>query len=422
MRMSEPFTFWTRAASALRRAVRAPAWSRPALVTLSLVVAATGPSTPAAAQVDLFSFLRPPANIPQAPARRNNNNGWWPGSLFQPQQPARPQEQHSAPPTQQQSAPKRREPPAEPEGTVYSSADAASQGRRQPPTQFALILGDRMGAQLAQGLADATVPDRARLAIVAQTVDDSGYLTGATDWIAKIPAAVTAARPNVTVVVLGADDLKPIREGDAELEPLSERWVEVYSRRVDALLAAVRRQAGRVIVVGLAPVADAALSEQYARLNEVLRVRAARAGLPFVNVWDGFVDEDGQYLSTGPAVDGQRRRLRYNDGVRFTRAGGRKLAFFVQKDLNRLLEDSAQPSAASEPGQGAASLAGGPSAGREAGKDSGKDSASLIAVSGTGESAARALRDGVLPPPLHGRADDFSWPPPSEAAPPPALR
>lgn len=363
---------------------------------------------PAAAQDDFFFFLRPPASVPQAP--RNRNNGWWPG--FGPQQPP------AAPGPALQAAPKKREPPPAPEGTVYASADAASQGRRQPPTQFALVLGDRMGGQLAQGLADAYVPDRARLAIVEYTVDDSGFLSTPIDWIAKAPPAIASGRPNVTVLALGAEDLKPIRDGDMTLEPLTDRWVEVYSRRVDEVLNALREKAGRVIVVGVAPVANTSLSADYERLNEIIRARAARAGLPFVSVWDGFVDEEGKYLATGPAVDGQRRRLRFNDGVRFTRAGGLKLAFFVQKDLNRLLEDPAKPSAAVESPVPALNLAGGP-ARPEAKPPAGPPA---VAVSAAGRSAAQTLRDGVPPPPVRGRADDFSWPPPAAAPLPAAPR
>lgn len=385
-------------------AKRRPATSHvPAALAVAAILLALGP-TPVRAQSDFFFFLRPPASIPQAPRERNNNR--WPGSLFQPpQQPDRPQQQRPA------EAPAVRK-PAEPEGTLYASADAAARGRRQPPSQFVLVLGDRVGAQLAQGLADAYVPERERIAFIENTVDDSGFLPPPTDWMSRAPGAITAGRPNVTVLALGSEDLKPITENNLVLEPLTDRWIEAYSRRVDELLALLREKAGRVIVVGLAPVANAGVSEDYARLNEVLRARAARAGFPFVNVWDGFVDEDGKYLATGPAVDGQRRRLRFNDGIRFTRAGGRKLAFFVEKDLNRLLEDPAKPTTSVEGTKAPLALMGGPTRDKDP-----KPETTATPAAATARSAADALREGVAPPSLRGRADDFSWPPPSDAPP-----
>lgn len=380
------------------------------LLLLGLVSGAallSADARPALAQADFFFFLRPPADVPrggQRPQQRPpQNSGWWP---FQ----AQPQPQPEALPQQP-----RRQAPAEPEGVVYGSADAAVQGKRAPPNQFVLVVGDRLAAQLAQGLADTYAPERQRIAIVENTVDESGFLSTPVDWIARVPEAVAAGRPQVSVVALGSDDLQPIRDGDTLAQPLTERWNELYAKRVDEVLAALRDKAGRVIVVGLAPVANGALSEDYAKLNEILRTRAARAGLPFANVWDGFVDEDGKYMANGPAVDGQRRRLRFNDGVRFTRAGGRKLAFFVQKDLNRLLDETVrtQPTPDATAPSRPAALAGAPIGARDAPRPD------PLAASAGAKAAAQALKDGVAPTPVRGRADDFSWPPPG-AEPTPA--
>lgn len=369
-----------------------------ALVFAGGLVAAT--PGPAMAQFDPFGFLRPPGSVPQAPRQnrparqvRPNPGGWW---IFQPPQPQETYIERPPP------VARKREPPPEPEGQTYSSADAASQGKRTPPDQFVLVIGDRLADQLAQGLADNTVPERARLAVIRNSAEDSGFLPGAVDWLARSADAITAARPSVTVVALGSEDLQPIKDGDTLHEPLTERWVELYSRRVDAVLAAVRAKAGRVVVVGLAPVANGKLSEDYAKLNEILRARASRAGATFAPLWDGFVDEDGKYIVFGPAVDGQRRRLRLADGVRFTRAGGRKLAFFVQKELNRLIADPAKPGAGASGPEAASrtsALAGGPGAKPQ--------DTQVQAVS------ARALAEGVAPAPVRGRTDDFTWPPPA---------
>lgn len=369
-----------------------------ALAAMALSFAADA-GRPASAQADFFSIFRPPADVPRAPPRQQkpgHNTGWWP---FQPQQDPLPQPQ----------APVKRAPPPEPEGVVYPSADAAIQGKRQPQTQFVLVIGDKLAGQLAQGLADAYVPDRARIAVIENTVEDSGYLPAPVDWIVRAPEAIAAGRPTVTVVALGSDDLQPIKDGETFAQPLTERWMELYSKRVDDVLAFLREKAGRVIVVGLAPVASSSLSDEYNRLNEVLKARAARAGLPFANVWDGFVDEEGKYMANGPAVDGQRRRLRFNDGVRFTRAGGRKLAFFVQKDINRMLEEPGKappPVLPDTPGAGnrPAALAGPPAPAKAA--------EAPVPAAASAKAAARVLKEGVAPNPVRGRTDDFSWPPP----------
>ena len=68
-----------------------------------------------------------------------------------------------------------------------------------------------------------------------------------------------------------------------------------------------------------------------------------RAGIAYVDVWDGFVDEGGRFLQQGPDFEGQIRKLRSSDGVYFTRAGALKLAHYVERELNRLLAARSAP-------------------------------------------------------------------------------
>jgi hypothetical protein len=72
-------------------------------------------------------------------------------------------------------------------------------------------------------------------------------------------------------------------------------------------------------------------------LNDLFRTRAERAGITYIDVWDGFVDENGRYVVHGPDFEGQTRRLRVSDGVHFTKAGARKLAHYVERELRRVM-------------------------------------------------------------------------------------
>ncbi|WP_029004128.1 SGNH/GDSL hydrolase family protein [Azorhizobium doebereinerae] len=379
---------------------------------------------PAAAQFfDNPFVVRPPASVP-APSR--SAPAWRPPDTFFGLPLGNPH-----PPPQVEQQPKRApSPPPDPEGVVYASAADAVQGKKQPPTRFVLVIGDRYGRQIAEGLADTYVGERASPAVVAATDDPSGFMPKPVDWLTRLPAAIEAGKPAVTVLALGSDDLEPIRDGDTEVPPLSERWDELYGKRVDDILAAARGQNRRVILVGLAPVQSTAQSADYERLNEVLRAHAARGGAVFVNVWDGFVDEEGKYMASGPAVDGQRRRLRVADGTRFTRAGTRKLAFFVQKELSRMLAepspadapaaDGSQPISLTDGPRGANALLGGVPG------PAGRATPAPTPASAGGTDALRVLVDGAPLAPQRGRTDDFSWPPsapapkPAESAPAPA--
>jgi hypothetical protein len=61
--------------------------------------------------------------------------------------------------------------------------------------------------------------------------------------------------------------------------------------------------------------ANTPLSTLPKALNELYRSRAEKAGIVYVDIWDGFVDESGRYSPDGPDFEGQIRRLRSSDGV-----------------------------------------------------------------------------------------------------------
>ena len=78
-------------------------------------------------------------------------------------------------------------------------------------------------------------------------------------------------------------------------------------------------------------------------LNDLYRARAESAGVIYIDVWDGFVDETGRFTTYGPDFEGQMRRLRSGDGVYFTKAGARKLAHYVERESRRYMSNRAVP-------------------------------------------------------------------------------
>ena len=175
-------------------------------------------------------------------------------------------------------------------------------------------------------------------------------------------------------------------------------------------------------------------------LNELYRSRADKAGIVYVDVWDGFVDEDGRFAQSGPDFEGQTRRLRTGDGVYFTQPGARKLAHFVEREIDRWLTarsvavavPAEEPKAAAPAGPDIAPAAGAPgkaSASKarplagpalpllsEPAEDSGELLGGGAKSKPSGPSvvadalAAKVLVKGEAMPVPAGRADDFAWP------------
>ena len=172
--------------------------------------------------------------------------------------------------------------------------------------------------------------------------------------------------------------------------------------------------------VGLPPIRGAKSTANTQYLNDLFRAHAEKAGITFVDVWDGFVDEGGKFTTFGPDFEGQTRRLRTADGVHFTKSGARKLAHYVERDLRRIMGNRALPVALPSGGAVVPDAAKGPAerplAGPVVPLTAPRGGAEELAGGGTTRpvhadpTATRVLVKGETIAPPRGRADDFTWP------------
>jgi len=203
----------------------------------------------------------------------------------------------------------------------------------------------------------------------------------------------------------------------------TDEWAATYTKRIDATIAALKSAGVPVFWVGLPSIRGPKSTNDLQYLNDLYRARVEKAGLSYIDVWDGFVDESGRFIPQGPDFEGQIRRLRAGDGVHFTRAGARKLAHYLEREIRRGLAPGAEPMAlpSSEPQAPAiAARPSGPAARPLAGPvvpltASVTAAQELIGPRDTGDTSApksvsRVLVNGeaILPP--AGRSDDFAWP------------
>jgi uncharacterized protein len=217
---------------------------------------------------------------------------------------------------------------------------------------------------------------------------------------------------------------KPKRNPNGIVEFRSEQWEKIYTKRIDDTIAALKSKNVPVFWVGLPAIRGAKSTSDASYLNNLYRARAQKAGIIFIDVWDGFVDEDGKYTNYGPDFEGQQRRLRSNDGVYFTKYGARKLAHYVEREIRRYMASRivSLPSQTAMPAPGSGKPSERPVAGP------------VLPLALTPSNADEALAGGNARPqgdplalqvlvkgepvnPQPGRADDFTWQPAGAAAP-----
>ena len=87
----------------------------------------------------------------------------------------------------------------------------------------------------------------------------------------------------------------------------TEKWEELYAKRIDETIAALKSANMPVLWVGLPSIRGAKSTADALYLNEILSRARGSAGIIFVDVWDGFVDEQRRFSNRGPDFEGQMR-------------------------------------------------------------------------------------------------------------------
>ncbi len=357
------------------------------------------------------------------------------------------------------------------------------------PLTSVVVLGDSMADWLADGLEQAAIesPD---IGILRRHRTYSGLIRIEVkndphgeypDWPQLAREILNADKASFIVVMIGLNDRRPIREkapapakngnapaaapkapavapspaekdaerdsddtppaeaqaappepqerapaGMVNYEFRSEKWTELYIKRIDDFIAVLKARNVPVFWVGLPPVRNPKISADLSYLNDLYRSRAEKAGITYIDTWDGFVDEQGRFVMRGPDFEGQIRPLRSGDGVHFTQAGARKLAHYVEREIQRELMTHATPvslpadeptpqataPASAKPGTTAIAR---PLAGpviplttpAEADELAGGASTKQVTVDPI---ASRVLVHGEPNRVPAGRADDFTWP------------
>jgi uncharacterized protein len=375
-------------------------------------------------------------------------------------------------------------PPQQQQAPVdYSRAPPPAQKKPEATTSI-VVVGDANADWLAYGLEDAFA-EKPEFNVVRKHRTDSGLISyGRRDveWPQAVREIIAAEKPKYIVMMIGNNDRQLIREKapvaakpgapkagaqqaqqpvapaaapvpapaqpDPEQQPdeekapelpanatpeqirqaaqgpwefHTERWEIAYIKRIDATIAALKSAGVPVIWVGLPSQRGPKASADSAYLNEIYRSRADKAGIIYVDIWDGFVDEGGRFSPQGPDYEGQIRRLRTGDGVYFTKFGARKLAHYVEREIQRNIANRGLPVALPMPVDQGPQVPGGPAQRPAAGPVVPLTSVKVTPeelIGGTrvpprapiDATATRVLTKGEPISAPSGRADDFSWP------------
>jgi len=214
------------------------------------------------------------------------------------------------------------------------------------------VIGDFLAAGLATAL-PAALDEAASVEILQETRNSSGLARpDQYNWSRRIEDIVDDGQMHIAVIMLGANDRQRIRAAGGFQDFPTEAWSETYRLRVDALLEKLTKAKVAVYWMGLPIVADEEARAEYEQINSIIRERVYLGGVKYIDTWNGFSDQFGNYSAFGPSVDGVTKRLRDNNGIGFTAEGNRKLAEFaasvIKRDLTAARRERSVPLAGDE--------------------------------------------------------------------------
>ncbi|PST19856.1 DUF459 domain-containing protein [Rhizobium sp. JAB6] len=261
--------------------------------------------------------------------------------LFGTREPDYPDQPVEQPPPRRKVQPKKR--PTPPPRQPVAQPETPPPAEKLRDAKTILVVGDFLASGLATGLEDAFssspgVVIQSRGNVASGLVRQDYY-----NWPQQLPGMIDQLKPAMVVVMIGANDRQQMIGDGLNEKYGTDPWFLAYEERVQQFAKLVTSRHIPLLWVGLPSFGSDQLTASAVKLNQIYQSQTTSVGGEFIDIWDGFTDQNGEFIVTGSDVNGQQVRLRTADGVNLTAAGKRKLAFYLEKSARRILGDQASP-------------------------------------------------------------------------------
>jgi hypothetical protein len=155
------------------------------------------------------------------------------------------------------------------------------------------------------------------------------------NWMDEYPAMVGAAKPDVVIVSIGANDGQGfVVDGKVQAFGTDE-WRKTYQSRVSDYLALVESTGARVVWVGLPPMRSMTFNDKVDVINRIAYTVVSQD--PQATWWNSapFVaDELGRFREFIALANGKNLHVRSDDGIHYSDEGAELMASVLMKWLD----------------------------------------------------------------------------------------
>jgi hypothetical protein len=150
------------------------------------------------------------------------------------------------------------------------------------------------------------------------------------DWPLRLRAEMRGLAPDAVVLEWGGNDLQAMQVGDHYVVFPTPAWEKEYRRRIDQVLAIVRRPGRHIYWLGQPVMRSPEMSRKLAILNGIYRSETAGSpDVTYVDIWSVLTDAHGDFSAYLADARGLMELVRESDGEHLTAAGGDRVAWVV---------------------------------------------------------------------------------------------
>lgn len=162
------------------------------------------------------------------------------------------------------------------------------------------------------------------------------------DWNEKIKELISLNKPNIVIIMFGANDAQniPMQDNNGFIYG-TNLWDKEYGKRVYSFLKILKENNIFVVWIGNPIARDIGYSNRMSHLNSLYKKETTKFfNSEFLETWDMLSDSNGQYTDYLIDTNNQTRLAREPDGIHVNSFGGKIVADSIVKQLSNYFEMS----------------------------------------------------------------------------------
>ncbi|WP_370932016.1 hypothetical protein [Bartonella sp. DGB1] len=197
-----------------------------------------------------------------------------------------------------------------------------------------LLLGDMLTTPIKNGLS-RTIDFKEN---PIELIEASNYNAQLLNFSAKniindVNNILDYNNPNFVIIAIGYADVIKLDRELATISLFNNSWQKDYEQQLITLITPLLKRNIDFALVGTLPHPSKNANRIAKIINEITQKIAKKYNITFINMWNNFANDYGQFSEVGFTKEGKLTKLRYKNNADFTTEGEDKLAYYISEEI-----------------------------------------------------------------------------------------